>query len=51
MKKLFAGNGNPPPKDQKNPKREPVETFGDGGETPIPDDDAGNGNPPPKGNG
>lgn len=40
MRKLFAGNGNPPPKDLPNreapsPVDEPQET------------DAGNGNPPP----
>lgn len=44
MRKLFAGNGNPPPKDK--PMREapaPVDTD-EGEMTPQ---DAGNGNPPP----
>lgn len=40
MKKLFAGNGNPPPKDPPQPRRIPTED--------VPEqDDAGNGNPPP----
>jgi len=40
-KQLFAGNGNPPPKDKPNRETPaPVE---------IPEEtDAGNGNPPPK---
>lgn len=48
MKKLFAGNGNPPPKDPpKTPKREPISPLVE----QVEGDDAGNGNPPPKGNG
>lgn len=42
MRKLFAGNGNPPPKDK--PKREAPHPVEDGEMTPQ---DAGNGNPPP----
>lgn len=43
MRKLFAGNGNPPPKDK--PMRQPEVPLDDNQEnTPA---DAGNGNPPP----
>lgn len=44
MRKLFAGNGNPPPKD--NPRRAPVEPV-DTDEGEMTPQDAGNGNPPP----
>ncbi len=41
-KQLFAGNGNPPPKDK--PMREAPMPVDDGEMSPQ---DAGNGNPPP----
>lgn len=42
MRKLYAGNGNPPPKDLPN-REAPPPVDGEVQET-----DAGNGNPPPK---
>lgn len=42
MRKLFAGNGNPPPKDK--PMRQPEVPLDEQENTPA---DAGNGNPPP----
>lgn len=44
MRKLFAGNGNPPPKDKPN-RQAPAKMPDDGVE--HTQDDAGNGNPPP----
>lgn len=42
MRKTFAGNGNPPPKDK--PLRQPMPPVDDQAQET---DDAGNGNPPP----